>query len=256
MQLMLPLSFAVLARNEEKNLPRALESIKDWGAEIVVVDAESSDKTVEIARRYTDKIISRPNTYQLNVNKTAGFELCTREWIFYLDADEEMTPEIKTEILRAIKSPSFDGYWVPRRNIVFGRFLRYGGNYPDEGLRLFRRLKGHFACRHVHEHLEVNGPVGHLREPFNHYTYETVKEWLKKVDFYTDLEGRLIREKGQNHWVYIIGRPIYKFIRGYIFLGGFRDGKTGYIYACLSSIYCFFSGIKALWPNSEKETYR
>lgn len=242
----LPLSIAILAHNEEKNLPRALESIKDWDVEIVVVDADSTDKTHEIAKKYTDKVYKHQNEAQLNINKMNAFKQCTREWIFYLDADEEMTSEIKKEIEQAIQSTEFDGYWVPRKNIVFGTWLRYGGNYPDAGLRLFRRLKGKFECKHVHEHLEVDGKVGELKVPFNHYTYEDLAQWVFKMNFYTSLEGKLINERGKNPWVHIFIRPPYKFIRNYIFKGGILDGKVGFIYACLNGYYDFISGAKAL----------
>lgn len=242
----MPLSFAILARNEEKNLPRCLESIKDWGAEIVVIDADSTDATSEIAKKYTDKVFHCKNEYQLNINKMKAFEHCTREWIFYLDADEAMTPALKKAIEKAMADESQDGYWVPRKNIIFGHFMRYGGNYPDAGLRLFRRAKGKFACKHVHEQLEVAGNVGNLDEPFLHYTYEDVNQWVFKMNFYTELEGKLIREQGKNPWVHIFIRPPYKFLRNYIGKQGFRDGKYGFIYGGMNAIYDFIAGAKAI----------
>lgn len=242
----LPLSIAILARNEEKNLPRALESVKDWGVEIVVIDADSTDKTAEIAKKYTDKVFHRPNNAQLNINKTEAFKHCSREWIFYLDADEEMTIPLKQEIEKAMQDEQFAGYWVPRKNIIFGHWMRYGGNYPDAGVRLFRRAKGHFACKHVHEHLEVNGSVGTLHEPFNHYTYEDVSQWVFKMNFYTDLEARLLLEKNKNPWIHIFIRPPYKFIRNYIFKGAILDGKVGFIYSLMNGLYDFITGAKAL----------
>lgn len=243
---MLPLSIAILARNEQKNLPRALESIKDWGVEIVVIDADSTDDTASIAKRYTDKVFHRKNESQLNINKMEAFRHCTREWIFYLDADEEIPDTLKQTVERAIQSDEYDGYWVPRKNIVFGKWLRWGGNYPDEGLRLFRRKKGYFECKHVHEHLIVNGKVGRLTVPFHHYTYESIEQWLYKMNFYTDLEAKLIREKGKNPWVYIVIRPPYKFIRNYFFKLGILDGWTGFVYALLNGYYDFVCGKKAL----------
>lgn len=245
------LSFAILARNEEKNLPRALESIKDWDTEIVVVDAESTDETASIAKKYTDKVISRKNELQLNINKTEAFKHCTREWVFYLDADEEMTPKLKTEIETAIKNEAFDGYWVPRKNIIFGHFMRWGGNYPDEGLRLFRRTKGTFPQKHVHEHLDVEGQVGHLSEPFVHYTYEDVSQWIRKMDFYTQLEGELIAKHNKNPWTYMIIRPPYRFLRNYIVNLGFRDGPMGLVYAIMNAQYEFFAGVKG-WLAQHK----
>ncbi len=242
----LPLSIAMIAHNEAKNLPRALESLEHWGVEIVVVDAGSEDTTAEIAKKYTDKVVSRPNEAQLNINKMESFKHCTREWIFYLDADEAMTPEIKQAIETAIKNPDYAGYWVPRKNIVFGHWLRWGGNYPDVGLRLFRRTKGHFECQHVHEHLIVDGDVSTLQEPFVHYTYEDVAQWIFKMNFYTDLEAKLIREKGKNPWVHILIRPPYKFLRNYIYKLGLLDGKIGFVYAVMSGWYDFMSGAKAL----------
>ncbi len=241
----LPLSFAILARNEEKNLPRTLASIADWGAEIVVIDADSTDQTAAIAKKYTEKVYHRKNEAQLNINKMEAFKYCTREWIFYLDADEEMTTAQKSEIEAILQHPTHDGYWAPRKNIVFGHWLRWGGNYPDYGLRLFRRSKGRFACQHVHEHLQIDGTVGYLKEPFLHYTYESVEQWLKKMDFYTSLEATLLVERRRTPWIHLVVRPGYKFLRNYIWQRGLLDGRVGFIYAVLSGIYDFMSGAKA-----------
>ncbi len=249
----LPLSFAIIARNEEKNLPRTLESIKNWGAEIVVIDADSSDKTATIAKQYTDNVYHRPNQAQLNINKMEAFKQCTREWIFYLDADEEMTPALRTEIETAITKSDHAGYWVPRKNIIFGQWLRFGGNYPDYGLRLFQRAKGQFACEHVHEHLQVDGSVGTLREPFNHYTYEDIEQWIKKMDFYTSLEASLLLKNQKNPWVHILIRPPYKFFKQYIWLRGIGDGQLGFVYAVMSGMYDFMSGAKALTRKHTKK---
>lgn len=248
----LPLSFAILARNEEHNLPRALKSIADWGAEIVVIDADSTDQTAIIAKQYTDKVHHRKNEAQLNINKMEAFRYCTREWVFYLDADEEMTPDLRQEIETVLASPEHDGYWVPRKNIIFGQWLRRGGNYPDYGLRLFRRTKGHFACQHVHEQLQVDGPVGYLKQPFLHYTYESVEQWIKKMDFYTSLEAHLLIERGKSPWVHLLVRPPYKFLRNGVWQGGFLDGKIGFIYAILSGVYDFMSGAKALVERTRR----
>lgn len=243
----LPLSFAILAHNEALNLPRCLASIADWGAEIVVVDADSSDETAEIAHKYTEKVLHRPNNPQLNINKMEAIKHCTREWVFYLDADEQMTPELKKAVEKAIQSTEFDGYWVPRKNIIFGHWMRWGGNYPDEGLRLFRRTKGSFACKHVHEQLQVDGPVGRITEPFIHTTYESVHQWVYKMNFYTDLEAKVIQKENRNPWVYLFIRPLYRFCRNYFWLQGFRDGKHGFIYAVLNANYELISGIKAIY---------
>lgn len=245
------LSFAIIAHNEAHNLPACLDSIKDWRAEIVVVDCDSTDTTAKIAKTYTEQVLHRPNQAQLNINKMEAIKHCTRDWVFYLDADEQMTPKLKKEIETAIDQNQFDGYWVPRKNIIFGHWMRWGGNYPDEGLRLFRRTKGAFECKHVHEQLQVTGTVGHLVEPFIHNTYATVGQWVAKMNFYTELESDVILREKRNPWAYIFARPIYRFLRNYVKLQGFRDGKHGFIYAIMNGYYEFIAGVKALYAQKK-----
>lgn len=248
------LSFAIIAHNEARNLPRTLERIKDWDAEIVVVDCGSTDNTVAVAQKYTDRVLERPNNPQLNVNKMEAIKACKNGWIFYLDADEVMTPALKHEIAAAIQSTDFDGYFVPRKNIIFGQWLRWGDNYPDLGLRLFRRGKGAFACQHVHEQLAVDGPVGRLKEPFLHYTYETVGQWISKMNFYTDVESQIVTRQHKNPWVYMLLRPWLRFWRNYIRYQGFRDGSIGFVYALLNAKYEFITGAKALTASRHTPT--
>ena len=156
------LSAVVITLNEEDHLRRCLESVA-WADEIVVVDAESHDKTVQIGREFTDRVIVRPWP-GFPAQKNFALEQSTGEWILSLDADEEAAPELRPEITAVIAgSPACHGYAVRRQNMFLGRFIRHGGLYPDWQVRLFRRGLGHFAERAVHESVTVTGPVGRMR---------------------------------------------------------------------------------------------
>lgn len=252
---MLPLSISILAHNEASELARALESLKGWDVEIVIVVADSQDETEVVARKYTNSVHLRPNNLQLNINKVEGFNQCTREWIFYLDADEVMTPELRKEVESVLQNTNIDGYWMPRKTYWFGdRWLRHGGLYPDLQLRLFRRKKGSFACKNVHEYLDVQGSLGHLREPFLHYTRVlTINDYLvKNIMFYSDRERDVILAENRNPWTYILWKPFYYGFAYYIYRLGILDGFLGLFWGVSTGYFYFLSGIKALIARSQK----
>lgn len=146
------ISVCLATFNEEKNLKACLESVK-WADEIVIVDGTSTDKTVAIAKKYGAKVIIRENPLMFHINKQKAFEAATGDWILYLDADERVSPELKKEILSVVNQKDFNGFWMPRKNIIFGKWIRHTGWWPDQQLRLFRRGKGKLACQSVHEQI-------------------------------------------------------------------------------------------------------
>ncbi len=238
---MATIAFTMIGHNEARLLPRVMESLR-WADQIIYVDCESSDDSMEIARSYTDLIYTQPNRSNLNINKTHGIDRATTDWIFYIDPDEVVPPALAEEIRRVISSaPEESAYKIPRRNHFFGRWLKHGGLYPDWQLRLFRRGKAHFPCRDVHESLVVEGRIGRLREPMDHFTSHTVMESLQKMEFYSTFHGELMARENPPPTVgkalqFMAIKPVSRFLRRYVLKGGFLDGWPGFLQACIGSI--------------------
>jgi glycosyltransferase involved in cell wall biosynthesis len=230
-------SACVIAHNEAANIERTLRSLA-WADEIVVVDCASEDDTAEIARRFTDLVQERDNLSNLNINKNFSFEQAKSDWIICIDADEVVGEKLAAEIMTVTEAPSpVNGYFIPRRNFWFGRPLMHGGHYPDRQLRLFRRGKGRFPEKHVHERLSLEGRPGILSEPMDHYPYPTISTFLAKMDFYTTFEAEQRYGKGARFSAAsLIGEVAsakFRFFRRYLFRGGFRDGWQGFAAAYL-----------------------
>jgi glycosyltransferase involved in cell wall biosynthesis len=230
-------SACIIAHDEEASLPATLAAL-DWADEIVVVDCESGDGTAAVARRFTDRLYSRPNLANLNVNKNYAFAQATSEWILCLDADEIVSGELAREI-GAVTSggPAENSFFLVRENNWFGRVLTHGGHFPDRQLRLFRRGRGRFPERHVHERLEVKGSVGTLRTPLGHFPYRTVSQYLRKMDFYTTFEARHLLAGGASFsvggFLASLARAKMRFFRRYVLKRGFLDGWQGFAAAYL-----------------------
>ncbi len=250
---MATVSVVISAWNEEKKLKRCLSSVKSLADEIVVVDSSSTDATPKIARQFTSKVFKRPNNPMLNVNKNYGFSQATSDWVLSLDADEEVTKELAQEIRSAISSEgNIAGYWIPRKNILFGKWIAHGLWWPDKQLRLFRRNRGKFPCVHVHEYLEVDGPTSELHEPYTHYNYETVSQFIRKMDtIYTESEvQRLLSAKYQLSWYDAIRFPVSDFVKIYFAQEGYKDGLHGLVLSILQSFYSFIVFAK-LWEEHQ-----
>lgn len=216
----------MIANNEEKNLRRSLGSA-GWADEIVFVDCGSSDGTELTAREFPVKYFARPNSLAVYVNKQFAIDQCTSDWILILDADEEITPALRAEISAFLAAPGgAAAASMPRRNFYFGRWLRYGGKYPDTQLRLFRRGSARFLPLPVHERLEVNGAAAALKEPLLHYPYSDEEDRRRKLAFYTEILTRSYALKGR--WrALILLRPFTRFLSAYVLKLGFLDGAVG-----------------------------
>jgi len=248
---MATIAFSIIGHNNGHQLERCLESVR-WADQLVYVDCESADGSLEIARRFTPDVFSRPNNTNLNVNKSYGFEQATTDWIFYLDPDETVPEALGEEIRRTVAAdPAEIAFALPRRNHYFGRWLKHGGQYPDAQLRLFRRGKARFARRHVHEKLEVDGAVGRLREAMNHYPCESPQEAIRKMDFYSTFNAELMAREGVRPGArlalqYLVSKPLSRFLRRYVTKGAFLDGWPGFIVVAVDSIDFWFRYFK-LW---------
>jgi glycosyltransferase involved in cell wall biosynthesis len=243
------LSVTIIAWNEEERLRACLESVA-WADEIIVVDAESTDKTVEVAREFTDKIWVRPWP-GFSAQKNFALEQATGEWILSLDADERVTPELEERIRRIVREGGpADGYALPRRNIFWGAWVRHGGLYPDRQLRLFRRGAGRFVDSAVHESVTVTGAVAALAEPLLHQSYRGLDDFVTRSNRYSALAaGELVARGVRPGLIDLALRPLGRFLSMYLLRRGFLDGWRGFVLAVLYANYVFLRTAKA-WEAS------
>jgi len=223
------LSIAIVALNEEANLPRTLASVR-WADEIVVVDSGSTDRTCDIAREYGARVIIEP-WRGYTAQKNYALELCTKSWILALDADEEVSPAL-TEEVRAILAgqAQFAGYSMPRKNLFLGRWMKHGGFYPDPKLRLFRRGKAYSTGRDPHDRFDMKNQerVGRLKGALIHRTYPTLNLYLEHMNRYSSVWNRVPGAVPQKFSINaIVLRPLFTFIYNYFFRFGFLDGREG-----------------------------
>jgi glycosyltransferase involved in cell wall biosynthesis len=227
----------VITLNESAHIAAALESVR-WADEIVVVDAESTDDTVAIARRYTDKVIVRPWPGYV-AQKNFAADQASHDWIFSLDADERVTPPLANEVRALLNgNPPAAGYRIPRVTFHCGRWIRSTDWYPDFQLRLYDRRRARWTGRHVHESVRAEGPVAQLRGELQHYAYRDVAHHLQTMDRYTSLAARQMFEDGRRaSWIDILITPRLTFFRNYVLRGGFRDGMAGLIVSAMNAYY-------------------
>jgi glycosyltransferase involved in cell wall biosynthesis len=233
------ISVAIITKNEEKNVRDALESVK-WADEIIVVDAFSSDRTPEICRQFTDKVYSMEWSGFAG-QKQKALSLTSQEWVLVLDADERVSDPLKGEIMEVLSgNPLCDGYRIARKNFFGDRWIRHGGWWPDYTLRLFRRDRGSFVPREVHESIDVDGETGYLRNPILHYTYKDTKDFLGRMETYARLGAKELHRNGRRAYITdILLRPFATFVRMYFLRLGFLDGIFGLKLACLYSLYTY-----------------
>ena len=248
------LSVVVTAYNEGERLARCLSSLQKLADEIIVVDSSSTDNTAEVAKRFTSKVFCQPNYPMLNKNKNYGFSKATGDWILCLDSDEVIPPELVDEIKQQTHHSNIVGYWIPRKNIIFGKWITHGLWWPDKQLRLFVRGMGKYPCKHVHEYISVDGPTKDLSEPYIHYNYESVSQYLWKMEhIYTQNEVENLLATGYRlSWYDAIRFPVSDFLKIYFAQEGYKDGLHGLVLSLLQSFYSFLVFAK-LW---EKQQFR
>lgn len=235
------LAFTLIGHNESEPLRRALESVS-WADEIVYVDCDSMDDSLEVAKDFTSKVFSQPNNKNININKAYGIDQAKTDWVFYMDPDEEISEALALEIRQMIKAdPVENAFALPRKNHHFGRWLRHGRQYPDTQLRLFRRGKARFPCVDNHEKLQVEGTVGQLKEALTHYAVESPTGALKKLNFHSSEHAWVLYEKGRQAGpglfvLHVFLKPPARFFRRYLLKLGFLDGMPGLINAFLGGI--------------------
>ena len=246
------ISVVISAYNEEKKIERCLDSVK-WVDEIIIIDNTSSDATAMRAKKYTKHVFKKKNNLMLNVNKNYGFSKATSDWILNLDADEEVSPELQQEIQRTLEAEAseINGYWMARKNILFGKWIERGLWWPDKQLRLFRRGKGKFPEVNIHEYIQVEGVTADLTEPFLHHNYETIEQYIQKIDRCTTSEMMQLKNSGYRiEWYDALRFPLSDFNKIFFAQEGYKDGLHGLVLAILQSIYSFFVFAK-LWEDAK-----
>lgn len=226
---MIKLSCVIICKNEERNIEACLKSVQ-WIDEIIVVDAESTDKTVEIAKKYTNKIFIHP-WEGFSKQRKFGLEQCSGEWILPMDADERCTDKLKEEIRNKINSTDTkeSGFKIPRKSFYRNYWIKYCGWYPGYQLRLFKKDKATVTDRLVHEGYEVNGEVGFLKNDILHFTISSIKDYITKINEYSTLQAIEKSKRGRVGFWDVILRPPAAFLSEYIGRKGFLDGIPGII---------------------------
>lgn len=242
----LPVSVVVIAKNEESRLEECLRSVQGRAAEIVVVDDQSTDQTVAIARRFTDKVYQRRMDIE-GKHRNWAYDQASQPWVLSLDADERITPELWNEIDELFnRGAEANGYTIPRRNYVGRTWARWGGMYPSAQLRLFRRgVFRYDEQAEVHPQAYMKDPRGALKNDIIHYTYRDFTDAIAKLDRQTDLEARKwFRERRKIGVLQTIRKSIDRFWRAYVSKKGYKDGMVGLFLAVNSGMYQFLSFAK------------
>lgn len=240
------ISATVVCGNEEANIAACLESVR-WCDELVVVDSLSSDRTAEIARGYTERVIQRPWAGYV-AQKQFALEQAAGDWVLSLDADERCTPELRDAIRAAL--PEADarglaGFEVRRHVFYLGRWIDHGGWYPDWKLRVVRRGRARWIGVDPHDRLEADGPVSRLHADLVHHTYRDFAEHLRTVDrFATVVADEWLKEGRRFSLLDAVLHPPAKFLECYVWKRGFLDGWPGFVIAATSAFYVFAKQVK------------
>lgn len=249
------ISAVLITFNEEANIEAALRSLEGIADEIVVVDSFSTDRTVRLAREFTDRVVQRKWTnYSDQKNYADG--LAVHPWILSLDADERLSRELRGELL-ALKSgePSCAGFSMPRLVFYLGRWIKHCGWYPDRKVRLFRREAARWEGEYVHETLAVRGEVRRLKGPLHHFTYRSIGEHLARLDKFADLGAQKLYAQGRkSRWYHLLVLPFSRFIKSYVLKRGFLDGFAGMVVSVLNgySIFVRYAKLREIWKKGER----
>jgi glycosyltransferase involved in cell wall biosynthesis len=254
------LSIAMIARNEEKNLPRTLEAVR-WADEIVIVDSGSVDRTPEIAKSFGAHHFFNRDFRGHPEQKSIAIGKCSSDWILLLDADEVVSPELAEEIRRTIQNPQYEAYWVPRLNLFMGRWIRHGGFYPDRKLRLFKRGSVQMETGvGPHGTPQFAGPKGVLKHDLMHHAYPNFDLYLAHMNDYSTENVYALVERGKAKtlpamlWLAFLN-PAATFVKNYVFRLGFLDGVEGLIYHLNHSVYIHWKYVKAWDAQKNKSGY-
>lgn len=238
----------ILTKNEGRHIGDCLKSIQGLTDFITLEDSYSDDGTVETAQALGAKIFqSKFVNFAVARNKAlADAKALGGEWLFFVDADERITPELAREVRQVIQDESYAGWWVPRYNMMWGHQMQGGGWYPDYQLRLMKIDRASYNPeREVHETVILEGQAGYLREHLIHYNYDSLAQFRRKQSRYIDFEAKILKDKGirAKPWTYLT-MPLREFRRRYFQLNGYRDGWVGFQVCGLMSWYTFITYLR------------
>ena len=240
------LSVILITKNEAELVGRCLESVK-WADEIVVLDSGSTDDTVAICRRYTDRVVVT-DWPGFGPQKNRALAMATGDWVLSIDADEEVTPALAQEIQQVLQAPQAQGYTLPRLSSYCGRFMRHSGWWPDPVLRLFKREAGSFTPARVHERVVVDGAVLALEHTLLHHSFRSLDQVLNKVNHYSHEGALALQAQGSRASLSsAIGHGLWSFIRTYFLKRGFLDGREGFILAVSNAEGTYYRYLKLMY---------
>lgn len=242
---MIPITATIVTLNEEKNIGRAIESLRCCD-EVIVVDSGSTDRTVPMAEKRGARVIVRewPGYAQ---QKNFAASQASHDWIFSIDADEALSEELEAELM-ALKQTCFDadGYSMPRLAQYLGKWIRHSGWYPDRKVRLYDRRRAKWTGEYVHESVYVDGRVAELQSNLLHFTCDSLSAHMKSLDRYTTLAAREIAETGRDRpAARLLLDPVWTGFRTFVLQRGFLDGYEGFTIAYMAALYTFLKYAKA-----------
>lgn len=239
------LSVVVITKNEENRIRRCLESVFDWVDEIVVVDDESSDRTLEIAKEYTQSIFIKKMAVE-GVHRNWAYAKARNNWVLSLDADEQVTSDLREELYDILsKDLEYTGFTIPRRNYIGKYWIRYGGWYPSGQLKLFRKDKFKYEEVQVHPRAFLEGKCGHLTKDIIHYSYRDFSDFVDKLNKQTYLEAaKWVDANRPMKLTRFLRRSVDRFFRSFISKKGYKDGFVGFMVAVFASLYQILSYAK------------
>ena len=237
METRLPLSVVILTKNEAGRIRDCLQSVA-WADEVVVVDDESTDETVRIAESLGARVLTRKMDLEGRHRNWAAAQ-ARHEWVLSLDADERVTPELSQEIVVLLRDrPPHDIYAMPRRNYIGTRWIRYGGWYPSEQVKLFKKSMFRWEETTVHPRAISSGSEGSLRADLLHYSYRDIEDFVNKLNRQTSLEAaKWIADGRRMTCAKALWRAVDRFVRSLVMKQGYRDGMYGYVVAVMAGMY-------------------
>jgi glycosyltransferase involved in cell wall biosynthesis len=241
------LTVTVITKNEERNISDCLMSVS-FADEIIVIDSGSTDKTVEIARHFTDKVIYNPWPGHIE-QKNFAVEKSSNNWILSIDADERVSDELRDGIMNAMKEPKSDifGYEMSRKVFYLGRWIEHSGWYPDYRVRLFRKDAGYWGGINPHDTVILKGKTRRLSGDLYHYSYDDLAHHVRTMNFYTDISSKEYAKMGRAaNLFHLVFHPVFSFVKKLFLKQGFRDGIPGFIIAVSTAYYVFLKYAK-LW---------
>jgi glycosyltransferase involved in cell wall biosynthesis len=241
------ISVTIITLNEEKSLRRCLNSVEEFAGEVILIDSGSVDRTVEIAKNFGAKVFVRKFD-DMGKQKNYAITKAKYDWIFSIDADEVVTKKLKDEIKKAVRSKEFNGYLIPRRNIILGAEIKHTRWSPDEHIWLWKKARGKWSTG-VHSEVAVEGKIGKLKSAKTHYQYKTVKDFFVMLNKYTENEASEKMQKGiQFSYFRMFFDPALSFFRRFIYKRGFLDGWRGFVLSYLMAVYRFTTWVK-VWER-------